>query len=104
MVAEAVSAPSFQAAVDALDEQKRFEVEWAIAVIEQDPAWDGVDRYVAPPNSFFSGFIIDLSVEGFGIVYKVVDHGAAVELWFLYELPPPPKAARARQTGPVPMM
>jgi hypothetical protein len=104
VVAEAVSSPSFQAAVDKLDEQRRFEIEWAISAIEDDPTWDGVDRYIAPSTSFFSGFIIDFSVEGFGIVYRVVDKGAAVELWFLYELPPPPKSARRRRGGPVPMM
>jgi hypothetical protein len=103
MVAEAVSSPTFQAKVDALDEQKRFEIEWAIGEIEDDPGWTE-NRYVAPPDSPFSGFLIDFSVEGFGIVYRPVDHGAVVELWFLYELPPPPKAARAKRGGPVPMM
>src|SRR5690242_5733627 len=88
MTAEAVSSPSFQAAVDALDDDTRWEVEWAVAEIEQDPAW-GPLRFVAPYDSPFSGFIIDFAVDGYGIVYRTVDHGAAVELWFLYELPPP---------------
>jgi hypothetical protein len=52
----------------------------------------------------FSGFLIDLSVEGYGIVYRIVDRGAAVELWYLLELPAPPKEARARRSGPPPMM
>lgn len=48
--------------------------------------------------------MIDFSVEGYGIVYKVADGGAAVELWFLYDMPPPPKDARVGEPGPVPMM
>lgn len=105
MVAEAVSSATFRAAYEAVqDEQKQFEITWAIDEIEIDPSWDGPPRYIGPPDSPFSGFIIDFSVEGFGIVYRIADHGAAVELWILYELPPPPKGARARRPGPTPAM
>lgn len=105
MPAEAVSSSVFQRAFDALDDEKRWEVSFAIDVIEQDPAWGATDqRYLAPATSPFSGFIIDLSVDGYGITYKIVDRGAAVELWFLFELPRPPKEARVRAPGPVPLM
>jgi hypothetical protein len=97
MVAEAVSGPSFQAAVEALTDDDRFAVEWAISEIEDDPAWHGPYRYLGSAGSPYSGFIIDLSVEGYGIVYRIVDKGAAVELWMLYRLPPPPKSARVRE-------
>lgn len=105
MAAEAVSSPTFQAAYDLLGDEKQWEVSWAIDEIEQDPDW-GVSplRFVAPADSVFSGFIIDFSVEGYGITYKIVDRGAAVELWFLFEVPPPPKEARAHRPGPVPML
>lgn len=89
----------------ALDEGKEFEVTWAIDEIEQDPSWGGGPaRFLGPADSVYSGFIVDFSVEGNGIVYKVVDHGAAAELWYLYPVPPPPKSARARRPGPVPLM
>jgi hypothetical protein len=104
MVAEAVSSPTFQRAVNRLGDQKRFEVEWAIGEIEDDPSWHPPYRYLGPADSPYSGFIIDLTVEGFGIVYKIVDQGAAVELWYLYRMPPPPKAARTRRRGPAPVM
>lgn len=103
---EAVSSKAFQAAFDGLPtEQKQFEVTWAIDEIEQDPSWGASPmRFVAPADSTFSGFIVDFSVEGYGIVYKTVDHGAAVELWYLFEIPTPPKRARARRPSPAPMM
>lgn len=109
MSAEAVSSRTFQESVDALDEGTRIEVEFAIYAIEDDPAWGLPGRYVAPPESPYSGFIIDFSVRGYGIVYRVVDRGAAVELWYLFALPPaprvqhPPKPPR-RPSDPVPMM
>lgn len=104
MVAESVSSHEFRAAYERLPEQLQFEVTWAVEEIEQDPAWVPPYRYLAPFDSPFSGFIIDFSVEGYGIVYRVVDHGAAIELWQLFDLPPPPKAVRAVRPGPLPMM
>lgn len=105
MAAEAVSSESFQAAVDALDPGKQIEVEFAIYAIEDHPDW-GDDRYVAPADSPYSGYMIDFSVTGYGIVYRIVDKGAAVELWLLYPLPglPSGRAPRPRRTGPPPLM
>jgi hypothetical protein len=105
VVAEAVRSTEFATAYERLPEQKKFEVTWAVDIIEQDPAWGAVDgRYLAPADSPFSGFIIDFTVEGYGIVYRIEDHGAVVELWYLFEIPTPPRAARARRPGPVPLM
>jgi hypothetical protein len=104
VVAESVSSREFRAAYGRVkDEQKQFEITWAIEEIEQDPRW-GRHRFVGPSDSPYSGFIIDLSVEGYGIVYRIADKGAAVELWQLFEFPAPPKEARAVRPGPVPMM
>ena len=105
MVAEVVSSRVFQDAYSALDDEKQWEVSFALDIIEQDPDWGAVPgRYLAPADSPFSGFIIDFTVEGYGIVYKIVDRGAVVEAWYLFEVPVPPKEARARRPGPVPMM
>jgi hypothetical protein len=105
LAAEAVASRDFQAAVDALDEGKRTEVEWAIYAIEDDPAWGAApDRFIAPADPPFSGFIIDFSVEGYGIVYRIVDHGAAVELWYRFPMPGPPRRDRGRPSASPPMM
>jgi hypothetical protein len=102
---EAVRSTVFQEAYDRLTPEKQWEVTWAVDEIEQDPGWKaGQARFLGPADSVYSGFIVDFSVEGYGIVYKVVDHGAAAELWYLYSVPPPPKAARVRRTGPIPLM
>ena len=87
MPAEAISGHSFADAVDALDPGKRIEVEFAIYAIEDDPSWRPPDRHIAPADSPYHGFMADMSVDGYVIIYKSVDHGAAVELWYLYELP-----------------
>jgi hypothetical protein len=108
VAAEAVWSREFRRTFEALDEGKRIEVDFAIYAIEEDPAWDGEGRKLAPADSPYSGKIADLTVDGYVIVYQVVDKGAAVELWYLYELPPaerprkppqPPKPPRD-----VPMM
>jgi hypothetical protein len=109
VVAEAVSSRTFQEAVDALDEGTRLEIEFAVYAIEEEPAWRPPHRYLAPPDSPYSGSIIDFSVEGYGIVYRVVDRGAAVELWYLFALPPAPAVERPSKPprsprDPVPMM
>ena len=105
MPCEAVRSTEFQEAYDRLGPKKQWEITWAVDEIEQDPRWlPGMARFVGPADSAFSGFIIDLSVEGYGIVYKVVDKGAVAELWYLHPVPPPPKEARARRGGPLPMM
>lgn len=103
MTAEAVSSATFRDAYLAIDDElAQFAITWAIDLVEQDPAW-GPDRYVAPYDSVFSGFIIDMSVEGYGIVYRIADRGAAVELWYLFEFPSPPREVRLRAPAP-PMM
>lgn len=59
----------------------RAELEAAIAAIEDDPNWGArPSRYLNPGSSANSGYIIDLSVRTWGIVYRTVDHGAAVEI------------------------
>jgi mRNA-degrading endonuclease RelE of RelBE toxin-antitoxin system len=86
MAAEAVYSREFKEAFDRLDEEKRLEVDFALYAIEDDPGWKP-RRYVAPADSRYSGFVTDLSVDGYAIVYRVVDRGATVEIWYLYELP-----------------
>ena len=105
MTAEVVSSLEFRTAFDKLPPDKQWEVAWALEEIEDDPSWNARQaRAIAPADSPFSGFLMDLSVEGLLIVYRVVDSGAAVELWMLYHVPPPPRNARARPTGSPPMM
>lgn len=59
----------------------RTRLETAIAEIERDPSWGaGPPRYLAPATSPNSGYIVDLSVQTWGIVYRVVDKGATVEI------------------------
>lgn len=87
MPAETWTSQSFQDAVDALDEGKRIEIEFAIYELEEDPRWKEPFRHPAPGDSPYSGFMIDLSVDDYGIVYKIVDQGAVVELWYLFEIP-----------------
>ena len=105
MAAEVVCSVEFRAAFERLPPDKQWEVAWALEEIEQDPSWNaGQARAIAPADSPFSGFLMDLSVEGYLIVYRVVDGGATVEVWTLHNVPPPPKSARARRVGPPPMM
>lgn len=108
MAAEAVWSREFRQAFDALDEGKRVEVDFAIYAIEEDPAWEGEGRKLAPADSPYSGKIADLTVDGYVIVYQVVDKGAAVELWYLYELPssgrPVKRPKPPTRPGDVPMM
>ena len=87
MSAECSSSATFQAAFDALDEGHQLEVDFAIYALEDDPAWDGVLRCLAPADSPYHGFLIDFSVDEYGIVYRIVDRGACVELWYLLEIP-----------------
>jgi hypothetical protein len=49
----------------------------AIARIEDDPSW-GPGRFIAPANAPHPGYIVDLSVRGYSIVYRVTDRGATV--------------------------
>jgi len=105
VAAEVVSSLEFRAEYDKLPPDKQWEVAWALEEIEDDPSWNARQaRAIAPADSPFSGFLMDLSVEGYLIVYRVVDGGAAVELWMLYHVPPPPKSARARPVSSPPMM
>jgi hypothetical protein len=86
VAAEAVSSQEFSRALAALDEGKQIEVDFAVWAIEDDPGWRE-NRYLAPAGSPYSGFIADITVDGYVIVYRVVDGGATVELWQLYEVP-----------------
>lgn len=53
----------------------------ALADIEDDPTWGArPTRFIAPASSPNSGYIVDVSAQTWGIVYRVVDHGAAVEV------------------------
>lgn len=87
MVAEAVSFRPFREALAALDDGKQIEVDFAIYAIEDDPSWGLRNRMLASADSGYSGFIADLSVDGWAIIYRIEDQGAAVELWWLVELP-----------------
>jgi hypothetical protein len=97
VAAEAVWSREFRRAFDALDEGKGIEVDFAIYAIEEDPAWDGEGRKLAPADSPYSGKIADLTVDGYVIIYQVADKGAAVELWYLYELPGTARPATRRK-------
>ena len=83
MAAEAVWSREFRQAFDALDEGKRVEVDFAIYAIEEDPAWDGEGRKLAPADSPYSGKIADLTVDGYVIVYLclVSGPGYGLERW-----------------------
>ena len=48
----------------------------AIQDIEDDPAWIGPPRH--PGQGKHSGRIVDLSVQGYAITYRIADHGAVV--------------------------
>jgi hypothetical protein len=104
MPAEAVSSLEFRRAFEACSESDRWKIAWAVEEIEQDPSWRAGSRLIAPADSPFAGFLLDLSVEGYLIVYRVVDSGAVVELWYLHDVPRPRKGERSRMPGPVPMM
>ncbi len=104
MAAEAVQLPLFTAALARLDEGKQLEIDFAIYAIEDDPEWGAPDRFLAPADSPYHGYIVDLSVSGFAIVYKVVDQGAAVELWYLHEMPENPGAQPGPRPDRPPMM
>ena len=65
----------------------RAAVERAIAAIERDPGWGArASRFVAPADSRHHGYIVDLSVPGWAIVYRTVDQGAAVEIPDIYQI------------------
>lgn len=81
VAAEAVLSFAARDTLDGLDRVTRERVEQAIAAIEDDPSWGGAPaRFLNPGTPANSGYIIDLSVQGWGIVYRVVDKGSAIEI------------------------
>jgi hypothetical protein len=86
VAAEAVSSREFKEGFDRLEEGKQIEVDFALYAIEEDPRWKP-GRYVAPADSPYNGFVTDLTVDGYAIVYRVVDQGATIEIWYLHDLP-----------------
>jgi hypothetical protein len=100
MAGEAVSSRPFREALAALDDGRQIEVDFAIYAIEDDPFAENEFRHPAPADSPYSGFTIDFTVDGYGILYRVVDQGAAIELWYLYPLPEPPAERRGRPRSP----
>jgi hypothetical protein len=58
----------------------RLALEAALKRLEDDPAWDGHHRFIAPARSRWHGYICDVSARPYLIVYRVVDSGAAIEV------------------------
>lgn len=52
----------------------------ALRRLEENPAWDGQFRFLAPAGSRWHGYICDVSARPYLIVYRVVDGGAAIEV------------------------
>ena len=105
MVAEAVASLDVRLAMKNLPDQRTLEaIENAIYAIENDPGWNTPNRYLSGANDMEPGSIADLSVSGWAIIYKVVDHGAAVEIWYLYEINPRPRRRRRATPGMPPAM
>ena len=48
------------------------------------PTWTAGSRFIAPAESRWHGYIVDLSAQPYAIVYRVVDGGAAVEVPAVY--------------------
>jgi len=60
--------------------KSRLALEAALERLEDDPAWDGQLRFIAPAHSRWHGYICDVSARPYLIVYRVVDGGAAIEV------------------------
>jgi hypothetical protein len=58
----------------------RQALEAALERLEDDAAWDGHLRFIAPARSRWHGYICDISARPYLIVYRVVDGGAAIEV------------------------
>ena len=58
----------------------RRALEAALSRLEDNPAWDGQLRFLAPARSRWHGYICDVSARPYLIVYRVVDGGAAIEV------------------------
>ena len=58
----------------------RQALEAALKRLEEDSAWDGQHRFIAPARSRWHGYICDVSARPYLIVYRVVDGGAAIEV------------------------
>lgn len=82
MAAEAVSSREFSEAFAALDSGKQIAVEWALYAIEDDPSPTRPNRHQRP-----DGFIADGSVDDYAVIYRIVDQGAAIEVWYLVYVP-----------------
>ena len=87
VAAEAVLSRQAREAIESLPAGTRGAVERAIRAIERDPSWGARPaRFLAPADSRHHGYIVDLSVAGWAIVYRVVDRGAAVEIPDIYRI------------------
>jgi len=58
----------------------RQALEAALKRLEEDSAWDGQHRFIAPARSRWHGYICDVSARPYLIVYRVVDGGAAIQV------------------------
>lgn len=78
--AEAVLSPGAKETFDGLKKGAREAVASAIDAIEDDPSWRPPLRFLAPARSKHHGCIVDLVASPYGIIYKIVDDGLAVEI------------------------
>lgn len=49
-----------------------------------DPAWTAGGRFIAPAESRWHGYIVDLSAPPYAIVYRSVDNGLHIEVPVIY--------------------
>lgn len=84
--AEAVLSPDAKETLDGLTKSAKERVASAITAIEDDPSWKPPLRFVAPAGSKHHGCIIDLAASPYGIIYKIVDDGLAVEILVIQPL------------------
>ncbi len=64
----------------------RHSVNQALREIKADPDWIAGVRHVAPVNSRHAGLIVDLSVTGVVIVYRVHGRDREVEVVDIYRI------------------
>lgn len=81
VAAEVVLSERARATLEQASPRERKALLAALADIEDDPTWGaGPPRMLAPGHSPNSGYLADLSVQTWAIIYRVVDKGAAVEV------------------------
>ena len=81
VAAEVVLSERAAATLSKAPAKVRAQLLQALAAIEDDHDWGArPTRFLAPATSPHSGYIVDLAVQGWAIVYRAVDRGAHVEV------------------------